>query len=282
MEIVVRKARAEDRAAAVAAEMKAMPGLHYLDAVYDDWLADREGELLVAELDGQVAGVGKFSVVPDGSAWLETLRVAPEYQGRGVGKRFYERFRELARQKNINTMRMYTNLDNYASKGLAELYGLKLAGIYQEGTLDVRTAAAGSIAGDFRPVADPDRAATLLLPLTETWAGHAIMNRTFYSLTPALCAAFAVEGKVYEDTATGSVITLGARFLPQQALHIALFGGCRQACLEFARQKAAAAGIPALKCMFSPDALPERAALEDYGFTVGPADFIVMAGQVIG
>ena len=71
MNLTVRKARMEDRKQAVEAEGLATPSLHYLDKVYDEWLADDAGELMVADLDGQVVAVGKFSVVPDGSAWLE-------------------------------------------------------------------------------------------------------------------------------------------------------------------------------------------------------------------
>lgn len=279
MEVMVRRARPEDRVAAVAAEGKAMPGLQYLDAVYEQWLVDREGELLVAEMDGLIVGVGKFSVVPDGSAWLETLRVAPEYQGRGIGKRFYLRFLELARQKNIDTLRMYTNFDNVVSKGLAERFGLRLAGTYLEGTLEVQSAQGDEMTAAFQPVPGPERAAALLLPLAKTWAGFAIMNRTFYAMSPALCTAFAAGGKVFEDAAAGNVIALGARFMPEQALHIALFDGNLPACLNFARQKAAAAGIPKLKCMFSPDAPAVRAALVDYGFTIDPTAYIVMEGH---
>ena len=80
-------------------------------------------EFLIAEINGQAVGIANFSVLPDRSAWLETLRVIPEFQGQGVGKRFYERFFEIARQKKIKTMRMYTGLTNHASKGLAERYG---------------------------------------------------------------------------------------------------------------------------------------------------------------
>lgn len=280
MDISVRRAEPKDRAGAVAAEGKATPRLHYLDAVYEQWVADREGELIVAEADGQIVGVGKFSVVPDGSAWLEALRVPPEHQGQGIGKRFYERFGELARQKGITTMRMYTNIDNVVSKGLAERFGLRLAGTYREGTLDVQAVPGSNTPADFRPVADAGAAAARLMPLAETWAGFTVMNRTFYAISPTLCAAFAADGKVYEDTASGSVIALGARFMPEQALHLALFGGDLPACLDFARQKAAAAGIPKLKCMFSPQAAFIAEALAKYGFTIDPTAYIVMEGHL--
>ena len=67
--------------------------------------------------------------MPDGSVWLEALRVSPEVQGQGVGKRFYQRF-ELAKLRSVNTMRMYTGVNNAKSKGLAEQFGFHIAAAY--------------------------------------------------------------------------------------------------------------------------------------------------------
>ncbi len=278
MAISIRRAKPEDRAKAVEAEGKATPSLHYLDAVYDAWVADREGELIVGEVDGEVVAVGKYSLIPDGSAWLETLRVDPAFQGRGIGKRFYDRFFELATLQKIPALRMYTNLTNVVSKGLAERYGLRVAGTFQEATLDVPAQAAAKPAASFQPVTNPAQAAKLLLPLKAAWSDFVIFNRTFYAFNPSVCAAFAAEGKVYADPATGAVVVLGARFMPDQALHVALFSGDPATCLEFARQKAAAAGIPQVKCMFDPKRGEIKAALEQFGFAMGRADFITMEG----
>src|SRR5690606_2018438 len=60
-DMLVRRAKSEDRKDAVFVEGQATPGLHYLDNVYEDWLVDPDGVLLVAEFDGRLVGVGKFS-----------------------------------------------------------------------------------------------------------------------------------------------------------------------------------------------------------------------------
>jgi len=54
------------------------------------FLNDEDGDWSVEELEGKIMGCGKYSILPDGSAWLETLRVVPEAQGLGLGKRLYE------------------------------------------------------------------------------------------------------------------------------------------------------------------------------------------------
>ena len=73
----------------------------------------------------------KLTVLPDGSAWLEALRVAPFAQGKGVGKQFYQHFFTVARERGIPSMRMYTGVRNAVSKGLAERFGFRLAATYR-------------------------------------------------------------------------------------------------------------------------------------------------------
>ena len=234
------------------------------------------GEFSVAEVDGEVVGCGKFTVVPDGSAWLETLRVIPERQGIGVGKRFYERWLEVAQRLGVPTMRMYTGVANVVSKGLAERYGLRLAETFRGASFPCEEDAERVSKGSFRKVTDVDRATELLMPLSEGWRGFHVMNRTFYKLTPALCGHLVEKGMVYEDPGNGSVITLGARFQPDRMLHIGVFGGDSGACLDFALEEGLERGVARLNCDFPISASHVEEALREYGFSFTPSDFIVM------
>lgn len=282
MEIVIRRAVAEDLDKVVEVESKATKNLRYLASVFDMFLNDREGEFSVACIDGEVVACGKYTVVPDGSAWLEALRVTPERQGLGIGKRFYDRFFELSRQKGINTMRMYTGVTNAVSKGLAERYGFRVAGTYQEATntsLDVPDEAR---VPSFVQVTDPERATELLMPYASEWAGFLVMNRTYYEFTPPICRALCERGEVYEEIETGSVIALGARFMGDQAQHIGAFGGDRQACLSFALSKTRAMKAGRLVCQYPPSAAAVGSALMESGFRVMGTDLIVMEVRLGG
>ena len=282
MEIVLRKARQEDRERAIWVESKATPNLSYVGAVWDFFTSDEVGEFSVAEADGDVVACGKFTVVPDGSAWLETLRVIPECQGLGIGKRFYERFYELARSRGVTTMRMYTGLRNAVSKGLAELYGLRLAATYRGASMLCVQGKIPPPEGSFRLVSDPERATALLMPFREKWTGFLVMNRTFFSLTPVLCRYLAEKEMVYEDPASGSVVALGARFLPERALNIGVFGGDMGACLGFALEQCVERGAARLNCDFPPSAVDVQEALVEKGFNLTESDFIVMEVNLDG
>lgn len=280
MGVILRRARIDDKAKILEVEAKSTPGLRYLERVFDLFVEDSVGEFIVAELEGVIVACGKFTVVHDGSAWLEALRIVPESQGLGIGKMFYRRFFELAREQGIATMRMYTNIGNKASKGLAEHFGFRLAatfrGMWELCQYDQREPSATS----FEAVTDPERATDILMAYSPVTNGFFVMNRTFYALTPELCASWAREGKVYTDAATQSVVVLGARFMPDQALHIALLGGSIQSGLAFARQKAAGLQVEKLQYMFPPNNHALQEYLLQQGFSQDSYDCIVMEAQV--
>lgn len=274
--ITLRRAAPGDRDAVIAVEAGSTPGLRYVARVFDDFVADARGEFTVAELGGAIVGCAKLTRLADGSAWLETLRVAPAFQGLGVGKRLYEGFFAFARREGISTMRMYTGVTNAASKGLAERFGFRLAGTFRGAGRPLEPATVRAQPSSFVQVTDPARAAALLLPHHEAWAGFVVMNRTFYALGPDLCADFARAGRVYEDAATGSIVVAGARFMPEQALHIACFAGDAPACLDFAAQLSLARGAGRLSCLFPSAAAGLQATLTGHGFGLESSDFIVM------
>lgn len=280
MAVTIRSARPDDRAAIIQVEAGATPNLSYVDQVFDIFLADERGEFSVVEIDGKVVACGKFTVVPDGSAWLETIRVLPEFQGRGIGKRFYERFFELAQAQNVPTMRMYTGITNAASKGLAEHFGFQLDATFHGASLALPTGdpqtALGNDASTFRPVTDPAAATQLLLAQADEWGGYLVLNRTFYQLTPALCRSLVAAGQVYADAERESVIVAGARFMPQAALHVTHFCGDVAGCISFAAQLGATMQSKRLNCLFPAAADSILQSLQACGFQQNPTKLIVM------
>jgi len=279
-EIVVRKARGDDHEHVIEVEASSTPNLRYLPRVFYMFISDQVGEFSVAEVEGKVVACGKFTVLPDESAWLETLRVIPAYQGLGIGKRLYQRFFDIAHLKGVTTMRMYTGLKNAVSKRLAERFGFQLAATYRGALLSCQPEAIHTSSNTFSQVTNPEKATALLMPSREKWTGFFVMNRTFYAITPALCADLAQKGFVYEDPTSGSVVTIGARFMPEQALHIGIFRGNVTACLTFAMQKGGECGAERLSCLFPSSAKEIQHSLLQHGFQLEVSDFIVMEVQV--
>ena len=275
-DILVRRALSEDREDAVFVEGQATPGLHYLDHVYEEWLVDPEGVLLVAELEDRLVGVGKYSKMPDGSAWLETLRVLPEYQGKGVGKEFYKEFLNLAEERGVKRLGMYTTPDNFASKGLAEINGFTFTGEFRGSFLDIVSAEINIESDSFEIITSPDKAWRLIERDIALWSGYGIMNRTFLRLSKELVSFWASKGFINRHIGSDSIIILGARFMPEKAVHIAYMSGDIDCLIRFAIWKSRLSKVYRLQCMYPEGQSYLSEKLQGLGFTPEPYSCIVM------
>lgn len=65
-------------------------GHDYLPYVWQDWLADPDGLLCVAEFGSRIAGVGKLTRISVSQWWLEGLRVHPDFEGHGVASHIHD------------------------------------------------------------------------------------------------------------------------------------------------------------------------------------------------
>jgi GNAT superfamily N-acetyltransferase len=274
MEIVLRKAIPGDKEKVIWVESLSTPNLNYVEHVWGMFISDKEGDWSVEEVDGELVACGKYSILPDGSAWLETLRVIPQRQGLGLGKRLYEHWLELSKEKGVKTMRMYTGVNNDVSAGLARRYGLSLAGTFHG--VKMKSSLDHEVDANFESVLDVSEAREILMPLGKKWGGWMVMNRTFYRWSSELCDWLTLRGMVFEDKESESVIVSGARFMKNHQLHIGLFDGDPMKCLEFAHNRASENGVGSIHCLYPHDKDVIEKALLSYGFELESSPFIVM------
>jgi len=84
MDILVREARPEDKDAVIEFTKNTWERGDYIPMVWDSWINDSHGILLIADYKGEPIGLLHIRFMPDNSAWLEGLRVHPEYRRKGV------------------------------------------------------------------------------------------------------------------------------------------------------------------------------------------------------
>ena len=86
-QISIRRAQESDRRALELIAARTWEGHDYLPEVISDWLADHEGEFVVATLgaEGRVVGTGKLTRLGTGEWWMEGMRVDPDMYGKGIG-----------------------------------------------------------------------------------------------------------------------------------------------------------------------------------------------------
>jgi GNAT superfamily N-acetyltransferase len=108
----IRPARAVDREAVLAFCAQTWDWGDYIGEVWDQWLADTEGVLVVSEIGGQVMGVDKLTFLAPGEAFFEGLRIDPAYRGRGYAGRFQRFMLAEAARRGAHVLRFLTSATN--------------------------------------------------------------------------------------------------------------------------------------------------------------------------
>lgn len=85
-----RPARVEDTPAVLALSSLIWEGEDYIPYVWEEWLRDEQGLLLVAEHSGNLVGFGKLTRLSAEDWWMEGLRVHPQYERRGIATQLHE------------------------------------------------------------------------------------------------------------------------------------------------------------------------------------------------
>lgn len=124
---IIRLAREEDYKFILEISKLTWNGEDYLHKAFNSWLKD--GNFYVLEIDGNVVGTVKLSILPDRVGWLEGLRVHPAYRGKGYGKKLHRYIVnigvKLCEEGKIDTIEFATHLLNKESRKMAEDDGFK-------------------------------------------------------------------------------------------------------------------------------------------------------------
>lgn len=82
----------------------------------------------VMEYDDRVVGYGLLSLVVD-EGHILNIAIHPDYQGRGLGRRFVDYLCQLARERGANTIFLEVRPSNHAALSLYESMGFNQVGL---------------------------------------------------------------------------------------------------------------------------------------------------------
>lgn len=121
-----RRAQPSDKDQVSALCAKIWEGEDYLPRCFDEWVADRSGELALCFFEDRLAGISKLSWLAPGEAWLEGLRKDPDLNVKGVGAALCRRYlARLAAEPGLRSIRFSTYFQNHASIRLNEALGFQ-------------------------------------------------------------------------------------------------------------------------------------------------------------
>lgn len=229
MDIFTRVLVDEDRNDCIYVEKGATPNLIYINDVWDLFLNETEGGLIGAFVNNKLEGMGKITRLFKNIAWLETLRVHPSFQRKGLGQAIYDAYLKEAEAMNIEKLGMYTEMYNLASKALAERNGFSVKAHMTELTMDVKQEKLSKFS--FQQVSE-EKGEETLSPYYKDIGPFLVINRTFFPVEEGLGAHVAKNGWLYKDK-DDTVLVAGYRFQPEKALHIPFISGDRKEALVF-------------------------------------------------
>lgn len=123
-ELEVRDARPEDRNAVFAFTARTWGDAgDYIPDVWDDWLANPDGALLVGALGGQPVAIAHVLMAAPEEAWISGVRVAPTVRRQGVARVMVSRSLARAHQMGASVARMFTDATNIPSQRLFAGFG---------------------------------------------------------------------------------------------------------------------------------------------------------------
>jgi GNAT superfamily N-acetyltransferase len=123
--VICRPALAKDTQAVMELSSHIWDGGDYIPLVWEDWMADPDGLLGVAEMHGRVAGVFKLTKFQEGEWYLEGLRVHPDFQGKGVASHIQDYILETWHQMGSGIIRLTTGSYNVKVHRMCEKNGFK-------------------------------------------------------------------------------------------------------------------------------------------------------------
>jgi predicted GNAT family acetyltransferase len=93
--------------------------------VWEEWLADSDGLLGVAEMGGRVVGIFKLTKFAEQEWYMEGLRVHPDVQGRGIAAHIHDYVMETWRRMGSGIIRLTTGSYNIKVHQMCERTGFK-------------------------------------------------------------------------------------------------------------------------------------------------------------
>ncbi|HPT72049.1 MAG TPA: GNAT family N-acetyltransferase [Candidatus Cloacimonadota bacterium] len=103
-------------------------GDDYLGRIAKQWIQD--GHFYIAEYKGKVVGTDKITLLPNRIAWLEGLRVHPDFQKHGIGKQLSSHAMNVALQLKkdgiVQDIEFCTYYKNKESIRMSEQIGFKV------------------------------------------------------------------------------------------------------------------------------------------------------------
>lgn len=130
-DIEIRSARAEDTEEILSFCQNTFAWGDYLPDIWDHWLTDPGGDLLVATIQNRPVGTAHCAMLSQTDAYFEAVRVHPAERRSGIGYALTIACLAKARERGATSMRAVATITNSPSIHMMEHAGFTVVGSYR-------------------------------------------------------------------------------------------------------------------------------------------------------
>ena len=123
--ITIRDARSEDGESIFQWTQNTFSWGDYIPRIWHEWQKAGSGRLLVAEAEGRIVGNLHVAFLGNREAWMEGMRVHPEFRKRGVATALDLAGQQAARAARCGVARLETSSRNLAAQAAVATYGYR-------------------------------------------------------------------------------------------------------------------------------------------------------------
>jgi GNAT superfamily N-acetyltransferase len=159
-DIIVRPAQLEDKTAVLSFCQHTWSDTEdYIAAVWDQWMAEPSGQILVAVLEDQPVAITRVVQLSKHEGWWEALRVDPKYRGRGLVRHLDPAIEHYFRAKGISIIRCCVASWNSTVPAMIQRRGYQPLACY----LEYSAEAIEAPIGELNQLRESDRAVVVQL-----------------------------------------------------------------------------------------------------------------------
>lgn len=245
MVLSVRPARADDRAAVMAISAQVWDGHDYLPEVWESWLRDPAGPMLVTLADGVVVAVCKITLQSPSEAWFAGIRVDPAYRGRGIALATTQAQLAWLAARDIPLARFTTASDNVAIHRLAGRLGFRRVAVVQH---TGRPLQEGEPLPDLRTLSPDEESRAWGLfsaaPFLRATAGLYGVGWTWMRFDRTHLQGHLARGEVFGCGADPAALAIAVYRSPQTPRYVTLLAGERREALALLRALLVVRNLP--------------------------------------
>lgn len=127
---VIRPVTNDDKDFVMSYTSKTWEWGDYIGYIWDKWVNDKNGQFMAIDDNGKAVAICHMDVIEGNVAWLEGMRVHPDYRNKGLASMLTSYCIKVAKQRGLLYAMLVTSSKNAPARRVAEKLGFSVMARY--------------------------------------------------------------------------------------------------------------------------------------------------------